>query len=77
MNGSHLAAAGGTTAMIAGVLMWLSRSTHWPLPPLDDTTSTDLAGLIVMCFGAAIGIRNMRTASQSPTTPDPQQKETQ
>lgn len=48
MNGTHVAATGGITAMLAGVLVW---ATHWPLQPLDTATALDLAGLIVSLFG--------------------------
>lgn len=72
MNGTHIAIGGGITAMIAGVLVWL---THWPLQPLDEKTAMDIAGLIVAIFGGgAFGIANFLKKngdeSSPPATPN-------
>ena len=48
MNPTHVVATGGTTAMLAQVLVW---ATHWPLQALDANTALALAGLLVAGVG--------------------------
>jgi hypothetical protein len=48
MNPTHVMATGGTTAMLAQVLVWAS---HWPLQALDANTALAVAGLLVAGFG--------------------------
>ena len=70
MNGSHIASAGGGTALLAQVLMYL---THWPLGPMDQSTAMAFAGLIVMvAAGGGIGIWNGRKNGKGePPAPKP------
>jgi hypothetical protein len=49
MNASHVA-TGGITALLATVLVYLS---HWPLQPLDLSTASAFAGLLV---AAGVGL---------------------
>jgi hypothetical protein len=61
MNGTHFAAAGGLTSLIAQALVYL---THWPLQPMDDATAMAFAGLIVIVLGGgSIGLLNLRKAT--------------
>ena len=51
VNAGHVVATGSTTALLAGVLVWISS---WPLKPLDATTAADLAGLLVAACGGVM-----------------------
>lgn len=58
MNGTHFAAAGGLTALIAQALMYL---TNWPLQPMDSNTAMAFAGLLVAIVGGGgLGFFNLR-----------------
>ena len=50
MDSSHVA-TGAITALLATTLLYLS---HWPLQPLDLTTASAFAGLLVAAGGAAV-----------------------
>jgi hypothetical protein len=50
MNSSHIA-TGTITSLIATALVYLS---HWPLQPLDLTTASAFAGLIVAAAGGVV-----------------------
>lgn len=70
MNGSHVAATSGITAMIAEILMWV---THWPLQPLDEPTAMAIAGLTVAFLGggglAIFNATRSDGASDPPASP--------
>lgn len=57
VNSAHVIATGSTTALLAGVLVWLSS---WPLKPLDATTAADLAGLLVAAGGGVMAFLQRR-----------------
>jgi hypothetical protein len=57
MDSSHVA-TGAITALLATALLYLS---HWPLQPLDLTTASALAGLLVAAGGAAVKFYKSRT----------------
>lgn len=65
-TGTSFAAGASITAMLAGFLMWI---THWPLQPMDNTTATDCAGLLIAIFGggglASFSIRAAAKAAKS------------
>ena len=79
MNGMTFAAGSSTTAMLAGLLVWI---THWPLTPMDSATAMDCAGLLIAFFGgggvAAFNLRaaakaaEVETAKLTAATPKPQ-----
>jgi len=58
MDSSHIA-TGTITALLATVLVYLSR---WPLQPLDLPTAAAFAGLLVAAGGAAVKFYKSRTA---------------
>jgi hypothetical protein len=60
INAGHVIATGGTTAMLAGVLQWISA---WPLKPLDAGTAADLAGLLITAVTAVITV--LRSSKQN------------
>jgi hypothetical protein len=45
MNSTHIGLAGGATAALTQVLIWV---TAWPLQALNENTASALAGLIIM-----------------------------
>ena len=57
MDSSHVA-TGAITALLATALLYLS---HWPLQPLDLTTASAFAGLLVAAGGAAVKFYKSRT----------------
>ena len=57
MDSSHVA-TGAITALLATALLYLS---HWPLQPLDLTTASAFAGLLVAAGGAAVRFYKSRT----------------
>ena len=57
MDSSHVA-TGAITALLATTLLYLS---HWPLQPLDLTTASAFAGLLVAAGGAAVKFNKSRT----------------
>jgi hypothetical protein len=57
MDSSHVA-TGTITALLATALLYLS---HWPLQPLDFTTASAFAGLLVAAGGAAVKFYKSRT----------------
>ena len=57
MDSSHVA-TGAITALLATTLLYLS---HWPLQPLDLTTASAFAGLLVAAGGAAVKFYKSRT----------------
>ena len=57
MDSSHVA-TGAITALLATALLYLS---HWPLQPLDLTTASAFAGLLVAAGGAAVKFYRSRT----------------
>jgi hypothetical protein len=68
MNASHVA-TGGITALLATVLVYLS---HWPPQPLDLSTASAFAGLLV---AAGAGLVKLYKSKTAPTgrlvVPDP------
>ena len=57
MDSSHVA-TGTITALLATALLYLS---HWPLQPLDLTTASAFAGLLVAAGGAGVKFYQSRT----------------
>jgi hypothetical protein len=57
INAGHMVATGSTTALLAGVLVWI---TNWPLKPLDASTAADLAGLIVAALAGLVAFVKSR-----------------
>src|SRR5205814_8819973 len=57
---SHVA-TGTITALIATALIYL---THWPLQPLDLTTASAFAGLLVAAGGAAVKFYKSRRSEE-------------
>jgi hypothetical protein len=57
MDSSHVA-TGAITALLATALLYLS---HWPLQPLDLTTASAFAGLLVAVGGAGVKFYKSRT----------------
>jgi hypothetical protein len=55
MNSSHIA-TGTITSLIATALVYLS---HWPLQPLDLTTASAFAGLLVAAAGGVVKFYQM------------------
>jgi hypothetical protein len=62
MDASHVA-TGAITALLATVLMYVSK---WPLGPLDLATASAIAGLLVAAGGALVKFYKSRTASSAP-----------
>ena len=62
MDSTHVA-TGAVTALLATVLMYVSK---WPLVPLDVATASAIAGLLVAAGGAAVKFYKSRTASSAP-----------
>jgi hypothetical protein len=58
MNASHVA-TGGITALLATVLVYLS---HWPVQPLDLSTASAFAGLLVAAGAGLVKLYKSRTA---------------
>lgn len=58
VNASHVVATGGTTAMLADVIIWLGKghwaSWVWVPPPPDAETASSLAGLLVAVGGGIL-----------------------
>jgi hypothetical protein len=58
MNASYVA-TGGVTALLATVLVYLS---HWPRQPLDLSTASAFAGLLVAAGAGLVKLYKSRTA---------------
>jgi hypothetical protein len=58
MDSSHIA-TGTITALLATALVYLS---HWPFQPLDLSTASAFAGLLIAAGGAAVKFYKSRTA---------------
>jgi hypothetical protein len=58
MDSSHIA-TGTITALLASALAYI---THWPLQPLDLSTASAVAGLLVAAGGGAVKFYKSRRA---------------
>ena len=63
IDSSHLA-TGAITALLATTLIYLSK---WPLQPLDLSTASAFAGLLVAVGGALVKYYKSRTALSAPS----------
>lgn len=71
MNGSHIAAASGTTAMLTEIIYW---ALHWPLTSPDMNTCAAIAGFAMIVLGGggiAVFARGNGSGSDNTPTPTP------
>lgn len=69
MNGSHVAAASGTTAMLTEIIYW---ALHWPLTAPDMNTCAALAGFaMIVLGGGGIAIFNKGSGNDADGNPPP------
>lgn len=61
MNPSTYTTAGSATALLAQLIMWLSK---WPIAAPSEAQATAAAGLVVLLVGSIHGIINARKAAQ-------------